>query len=716
MGPRLNRKARRRQAVLARRRRIGRTVGLGVLLAASTAFAQTTGQQEDVSLPPLQVSGQRLPVYRPPDLGLIKLPDDPLLIPQTLQVVPETLMREQAVFSLRDALRNVTGIAIQAGEGGGPQGDNLTLRGFSARTDIFVDGIRDAGQYTRDVFNIESIEVLKGPSAVFFGRGSTGGVINQVSKRPEEDAFYNFELSAGTGPLGRGTIDINQPLSPAAGFRLNAVGHYNEVVDRDEVDNLRFGVAPSFTYTLGDTKLTLLYFYQHEDNLPDYGVPILLGKPAPVSRDNFYGLADHDFEKTTTHIGTFLLEHEFGQLVSLRNALRYAYYDREATVTPPRIVAGVTAATPLEDIMVTRNRPGRLTEEDILANQTDLLFRFDTGPLKHRLVTGVDFAWQTFENTALVNTAGPNTPLLDPDPFPSGTFTRQNGVRTESETLSVGVYAVDEVQITKWLTLLGGLRFDYIDSEFDNRATGDHFERDDDFLSPRAAIIVQPTPWQSYYFAYGESSNPSAEQLNSINAANQSVPPEKSRSYELGAKYELFGNALGINASIFRIDKSDARTTDPETGIVTLDGEVRSQGFELGMTGRILPGWNVFGAYTYLDTEILEAREANTEGKELANAPEHTFSFWTTYDFLQKWQVGTGVFYTSERFGNNTNLSKVPGYVRWDGTLAYQVTKNIQLRLNVLNITDEEYFERAHPSHAIPGAGRTFIVSTFFTF
>ena len=267
---------------------------------------------------------------------------------------------------------------------------------------------------------------------------------------------------------------------------------------------------------------------------------------------------------------------------------------------------------------------------------------------------------------------------------------------------------------------MAGARYDYFNSDVTNfNANGtlaSKFSRVDQFWSPRAALIVQPTTAQTYYFAWGRSFNPSAETLNSINVANQGMDPEQTDSYELGAKLGFFNNALGVTGALFRINKANARTVDPITGIATLDGNVRSQGFELGIIGRPVPEWNIFFGYTHLDTEILEGFEVDTQGKELANAPTNTLSLWTTYDFLTKWQAGTGIFYSSSRFGNNANTSQVPGYVRWDLTGAYQVNKNVGVRLNIQNMMNTTYFDQVHPGHVIPGDGRTFILSGNFTF
>ena len=343
---------------------MGQTMALTVTLAASNAMPQDADRRESFTLPPVDVQEQRSK-YIPTNLGLSRLPEPIKDIPQSITVIPQELMQEQAVTSFRDALRNVTGISLAAGEGGGAQGDNLTLRGFSARNDYFLDGIRDQGSYTRDVFNLESIEVLKGPSAVLFGRGSTGGAINQVSKIPRLEPLYTATAECGHRATLRGTADIDQPLSKTVGYSSQFAGaRCQDFVDRNEAEAKRFGFAPSIAFGLGTpTQLTLSYLVQTEDNLPDYGIPYLFGKPAPVDRANFYGLANEDFEDVLLNIFTARLEHRFNDQLNLRNTLRYSRTDRQAAVTTLSIAGTPTPATPLSEIMVSRGtRPGRDTD------------------------------------------------------------------------------------------------------------------------------------------------------------------------------------------------------------------------------------------------------------------------------------------------------------------------------------------------------------------
>src|SRR5262249_50312342 len=281
-----------------------------------------------------------------------------------------------------------------AGEGGGAQGDNLTLRGFSARNDIFVDGIRDFGQYSRDTFNLESVEVLKGPSAVIFGRGSTGGAINQVSKSPSRTPIRTFSLTSGYGPTVRGTVDVNQPLGDTSALRLNLLGYYNDVVDRDEIWLSRYGFAPAYTVGLGTpTQFSAYFFYMHDEGRPDYGFPYVFGTVPDVPRGNNYGLANQDFERDDIDILTLRLDHAFNDAIKMHNALRVAYSHREAAVSPP-VNPTDPPGTPPSTITVVRGHTERDEHDSNVTEQSDLTFRFDTWGLKHTLVTGLEFSYE----------------------------------------------------------------------------------------------------------------------------------------------------------------------------------------------------------------------------------------------------------------------------------------------------------------------------------
>jgi len=695
------------------------TLGVGLLVASSApAHAQAT-DKDDVKMPGVDVRGQRNNGYKVDESSNPKLPDTLQDTPQSITIVPLEVMREQAAFSLRDALRNVSGVSIAAGEGGGAQGDNLTLRGFSARNDIFVDGIRDFGMYSRDTFNLESVEMLKGPSAVIFGRGSTGGAINQVSKSPSLMPSRTLSLTSGYGPTVRGTADINQPLGDTSALRLNLLGYYNDVVDRDEIWLSRFGIAPSYIVGLGTpTQFSAYFYYTHDEGTPDYGYPYVFGQPPDVPRGNNYGLANQDFERDDVFILTLRLDHAFNDAVKMRNALRVAYYRREAAVSPP---AAITASpgTDLSLITVTRGHTERDQRDYNFTEQTDFTLRFDTWGLKHTLVTGLEFAYEIEDVTRWGFTNLPTTNLIFPDPLRPTDMGRTTNFRGRTEAFSFGVYFVDEIQITSWLKIMGGLRFDHFDTDFENKFLRQQFSQINNEFGPRAALIFQPTPRQTYYFSYGTSYNPSAEGLAlAINTV--SAEPEKNTAYEIGAKWDLFGNRLALATAVFQIDKTNARTTDPLLGVMINEGEQRVRGFEVSAAGTILPSWNIFSGYTFLDSEVIESKDVASgiavEGKRLPNVAKHTATLWTTWDITPQWQVGGGAFYSSSRYANNINTNKVPWYVRGDLTAAYRPIKSLELRGNVINVSDERYTDAVHPNHNIPGTARTYLLTATWSF
>ena len=382
------------------------------------------------------------------------------------------------------------------------------------------------------------------------------------------------------------------------------------------------------------TLFTASYYYYYENNQPDRGIPIVtfpgqIGGPPDVDPSNYYGLVQQDEEKVHLNRVTLTLDHKFNDNVAVHNIFRYQYSDRMSKVTPGGILQPITRrAAAVVDRRHPQPRGPRRETSRSSPTRARPCFKFDTWMLKHKLVGGVDVAHQTYTRQTLTLTPGPNTSLTNPDPFPPGIYTTTNGVRFEADATSVGAYVVDDVQILSWLKFMAGARFDNFNSDITNfnvdRSVASDFSRVDQFWSPRAALIVQPTSAQTYYFAWGRSFNPSAEQLNSINVANQGVDPEQTDSYELGAKLGFFNNALGVTGALFRINKANARTVDPITGIATLDGNVRSQGLELGVIGRPLPEWNIFFGYTFLNTEILEGFEVGTTGQGPRQCPRPT--------------------------------------------------------------------------------------------
>ncbi|HTO74840.1 MAG TPA: TonB-dependent receptor, partial [Thermoanaerobaculia bacterium] len=481
--------------------------------------------------------------------------------PQTISVIPTEVMEEQATSTLRDALRNVAGISIAAGEGGA-QGDSLTLRGFTARNDIYIDGMRDFGSYYRDPFNLQQVEVLKGPASSEFGRGSTGGVVNQSSKTPSLQPSLGADLFLGTAQTYRATADVSQPLpsfGEGAAFHLAVMGNDSQVAGRDVAENRRFGVAPSLAFGLdGPTRLTLSYFHQTAKDIPDYGVPWYFNEPAPVNRANYYGFEDGSYLNTNADMGTIRFERDFSANVSVREQARYAVYTRDGRITEARLPTSATPDTPLDQIQVTRNQIAVQSTESFLQNQLDTTFRFETGGLKHTLVAGIEFGRETSDPTRFAYSGVPTTSLLHPDPGDdfAGTATVSSRVDTTSDTFAA--YALDTVAFGDF-QVTGGFRWDRFATDYlQSVAPSIQLSRTDEMPNWRAAIVYKPKENGTIYFDAGTSSNPSAETL-SLSTANVNLDPEENRTYEVGTKWDFSGGRLSTRLAVFRTEKLNAR-------------------------------------------------------------------------------------------------------------------------------------------------------------
>ena len=653
--------------------------------------------------------------------------------PQSITVVDSELLQAQGAVSLRDALRNVTGISIQAGEGGGGlPGDNLAIRGFTARNDIFVDGVRDFGAYSRDAFNMQQVEVFKGPASAFSGRGSTGGAINVVTKSPLLEPATNVEIMLGTDEFQRGTLDFNQPLGDGilggSAVRLNAMYTVGDTPGRDAVDSQRQGVAAAFAAGLRSaTRFSLDASWLAEENLPDYGIPWVppthvplaeyADQPAPVDFENFYGLTDRDYEETETGIATAALEHDFTPQASLRVLARGGRSERDSVITAPRFASN--SSTDLN-----RQIQARDLEDEILAGQADLNLRFPTGAIEHALVAGAELSREGAENRARTGPAAPLADLFDPDPqVPYDGTIAYTGARTDNRADTVAAYVFDTLRLSERFEAMGGLRYDRLDVDFESVAVDGvrtELGRRDDMLSWRAGVVFKPLAEGSLYASYGTSFNPSADGNTglSLTVATVLLEPEKSRSAEVGVKWEAFDRRMLTTAALFQTEKTNARTPginpgDPPT---VLQGRQRVRGFEIGMNGRISDAWSAFAGYTFLESEVLESNTPAELGKELANTPEHSFTAWTSYRLPFNLELAIGGQFVDDRWNSPTNVRLAPSYWKLDASAAYDVNERLSLRLNASNLTDETYIDRVGGGHFIPGAGRSVALSTALRF
>jgi catecholate siderophore receptor len=647
--------------------------------------------------------------------------------PQTVGVVSSQTIDQQGGTTLRDALRNIAGISLAAGEGGA-QGDNLTIRGFTARNDLFIDGMRDFGSYYRDPFNTQEVEVLQGPSSVTFGRGSTGGVVNQASKTPELGHILSAGVQFGTDATRRATLDLDTPVpsfGAGAAFRLTAMGDIGNIAGRDVAENRRDGFAPSLALGLGTpTRLTLSYFHQNEDDIPDYGIPWLFNGPAPVSRSNYYGLKDGNFLRTYDDIGTAKVEHDVNSNFTLRDQVRYASYVRDALITEAQLT-GVTLSTPLDAMQATRHEIGVNSSETFLDEQLDAVATFHTGSLLHTFISGVEAGRETSDPTRPTYTA-PSTSLLAPVSDQSLNPAVTIASRVHDTALSAGAYAVDTVDIGRHWAFTGGIRFDRFDDSYDQTvAPASHFNRVDQKPTWRAAAVYKPVSIGSLYFDAGTSFNPSAESL-SLSAGTANLPPESNKTYEAGTKWDLSKNRLHLNASWFRTTKENAREASPLNSLLyVLAGNQRVNGFETDIRGRVTSRWEMLASYAYLDSRVVSSQfYPGAIGYPLANVPRNTFAFWSTYRLPKHFEFGVGSNYESSRDASSTVpldpttglVKQVPGYWLFNAMAGHPIGEHVDLQVNVYNLANRYYYDQIHPAHIVPGPGRSALIDLKFHF
>ncbi len=705
----------------------------GVLSVAMQSPAHAQTQQEQVL-----ITGQKASDYKIDAPALPKLTEPLIDTPQSIDTISEQLLQDRAVTNLNDAFRSVPSITIGAGEFKS-LGNSPTIRGFVARTDLFLDGQRDIGDYNRDPFDLEQIQVLEGPGSILFGRGSTGGVINQVSKMPGLMGFVDGTLTLGTDLTRRLTVDIDEPLpdlGPGAAMRIDAMGHDSKVTGRNVAEQSRYGFAPSFALGLGTpTRLTVSYYHLSADDVPDYGLPYFGSTPAAIPRQNFYGFTG-DYMKTGTDIATVKVEHDFLDGMTVRNQLRYAYYTENFRFTEPLIATSIPLTTPLSSVVVTRNVNTGNGIQTMLWDQADATVHFDTAFLQHTLVGGIEGGQETakpeFDNSSGV----PPVSLLMPNPNVPFTAARTYP-RFKTDTLanSFAAYAMDTLKLGSQWELSSGIRWDYFglvykDQNFSTTTPGlvtrtDRIPRVDRMTSYRAALVYKPATNGSVYISYGTSFNPSGEELSFVTSSrsfaisNNDLSPERNKNYEIGTKWDVFDNRLSLTGAVFRAEKVNARVPDPTNSLLNvLAGDFRVDGAELGASGRITEVWQIQVGYAYLDGQVIKsARGAAPVGSTLMNTPKHAFTAWTIYNLGGGIEVGGGGRYVSSQETQNVPpIKTVPGFWTFDIMGKYDLSPRLSLQLNVNNIFDTYYYDQLHFFHVVPGEGRTALLSLDFNY
>ena len=717
----------------------------GLAMAFSgDAMAQSLppGDAAAIPLPTIDVQGQEAPNTLTRSTGVSRLPGTVQETPQTINVVPREILEQQNVTTLDQALRNVPGITASIGEGnGGVNGDQFRIRGFSSQNDVYVDGMRDFGSYSRDAFNYESVSVLKGPSATTFGQNTIGGAINITTRTPHLGNTYSGSISGGLGPFFRGTLDVNQQISSTSAVRLNLMGHYNQVVGRDKVESGRFGIAPSIAFGLGtDTTLTIDYMHFEDRRVPDYGIPVVtppgqsIGKPITefgLRRQNWYGI-DSDRDDVTVDRVTARLRHVATDWLTLYNDTRFGYVTRDFAASPPVCDATCTGLFFSPNARAARvSYAGGVNpfhqETWGVQNITTAVARFRTGPFRHEATLGLDAWVQHDERTGFTYNMTRSNTLLNPS-HAVGNFRIVPGTGAnvrETDQRHLGTFLTNRVWLLPELSVIGGFRLSNYDIKYKtygNNAAATAISSNNTFVDPRASLVYEPTPSQTYYFSYATSTTPPGSfittQPASFTAANRSLDPERNTIYELGAKISLFRNRLGLYGALYRIEKGNAFVTDPITGDITQSGdEQRNQGVEIGVTGLITENWTINANYTYMDSETTRSSTAGNVGRRVQFVPRHAAALWTTYEAFRdtpyQLTLGGGITYRSEVFLNAANTAKAPANFSLDALIAHSFGERKQWRLaiNGYNLTDELNYDALFGNRAIPSAGRTVIFS-----
>jgi len=755
--------------------------------------------------------------------------------PRSIVIIDKQVIKDTGSATLVDALRTVPGITFGAAEGGNPIGDRPFIRGFDSQGSTYVDGVRDIGAQTREVFAVEQIQIVRGSDSTLGGRGSAGGSLNIITKLPRNENFVSGSLSGGTANYKRITGDVNYVIGSNVAVRVAGMWHDQDVAGRDEIFQKRWGIAPSIKIGVeGPTSLTLSYYHLDTDELPDSGIPFLYtianaplgdvysqpalgdittigGATGHVDRDTFYGLTARDFRKSKTDQATLRFDHDFGNGVKFRNTSRFNHNDQSYIFLLPDDstgnVFGTVANNPTTgaagtrgDILnggyVWRRANTRFGYTDSITNQTDLYGKFNTGSIEHSFAVGAELSWEKAERGAFVLATGstvsprcntltisryyctsifnpnPNDPWVNyatdlagaaQTPITKGA----TGTRTINNANTKAVYGFDSIKIGEQLIVNLGARYD----DFSSKVTLPLFlgvrpevKREDKLFNWQAGAVFKPTTNTSLYASYATAATPpnsligEGQEGNGLGtlptgttpaqlaaalaalqtAANEALKVERTKSYEVGGKVDLFDNRLSLNVALFQTQTKNARVTGPNNTVEFI-GERKIKGVEFGFNGTILPNWTVFGGYTYLDAKItdggftaLTAIAVGTQGAKVVLVPsastgkqfpqtaKHSFTLWSNYEVIPNFTIGGGAFYTSRVFGGYQDnraatqtsagvvtvtpatrilARTVPGYWRFDARAGFKISDQLDVSVNVQNVANKTYFNQVYTSH-----------------
>ncbi|MBU6517851.1 catecholate siderophore receptor Fiu [Pantoea sp. B270] len=684
---------------------------------------------------------------------------------RTMTVIPDQVIKDQGVTNLTDALKNVPGVgAFYAGENGSSTtGDAVYMRGVDTSNSIYVDGIRDIASVTRDTFNTQQVEVMKGPSGTDYGRSAPSGSINMISKQPRLDTGLDASVSAGSAWMRRGTLDYNQAINDNAAFRLNLMGEKTHDAARDNIQNERYGVAPSLALGLDTaTRLYVNYLHVHQNNTPDGGIPTvgLPGYSAPsaayaalnnsgkVATSNYYG-TDSDFDKSTTDSATLRFEHDLSDNTTLRNTTRWSRVKQEYLLTA--VMGGASNITAPNPNDVGSWRWSRLANTKdisnrILTNQTNITSKFATGSVGHDVSAGVEFTRENQTTYGVNALTPPAVNIYHPISSISIGGLDRNGANANGQTDTFGIYAFDTLAITSDFELNGGIRLDNYHTEYDSATacggtgrgalacpagvarntpvTTVDTAKSGNLVNWKAGALYRLTEQGNLYVNYAISQQPPGGSSFALaaggsgNSANRTdFKPQKAKSSEVGTKWQVLDKRLLLNAALFRTDIENEVDANDD-GTYSQTGKKRVEGYELSATGNITPDWEIIAGYTMQHASVREGASVAQDGSSaLAYTPKHAFTLWTNYQATDALSVGAGARYVGSLRRGSDGAVGTPdhteGYWVADAKLGYKVNNNLDLQLNVYNLFDTNYVASINKSgyRYHPGEPRTFLLT-----
>jgi catecholate siderophore receptor len=682
-----------------------------IVKKAQTPQPETESTKKPTILPMVQVSADKDSGYATPR-STTAMKTNTLLrdTPQSVTVITQKQLQDQAPLSMTEAMRYVPGIGVSSGEG---NRDAVVFRGNRSTGDFYIDGMRDDVQYFRDFYNIDRIEVLKGPNGMIFGRGGSGGVINRVRKKANWAPIHEIKFSAGTYDHKRFSLDVGHVINDMVAVRLNGLFEDSENF-RDGFELQRYGVTPTITIKpTNRTKVVIHAELFDDERIADRGIPSFMGSPFNTKRSTFFGgpAARSPTDTTAMSIG-MLIDHKFNNNVTIRNRTHYANFDKFYQ----NIFAGSSVNTAG---MVTLGAYNDTTERENFFNQTDLLLTFDTWRFKHKMVTGVEVGRQVTDQvrlrghfngvstTEVVSASFPNTAT------PIAFFNR--GLQDSNNHVSnslVSVFIQDQIEILPQLHAVLGVRYNRFEVDFKRKDfLQPELKSRDDLIDPRFGLIFKPIEQVSIYGSYSLSHQPRAgDQLKSITVTNAALKPEKFTNIEGGIKWDILPN-LAATTAFYQLDRTNVILPTGIAGVSFLGKGTRVRGVEVGISGRITDAWSIIGAYAYQEGTL------DTTKATLGELPKHTYSIWNRYDFTPWFGAAFGVIGRSNMFTTTTNAVTLPAFVRVDAALYGRINKYLRAQVNIENLFDVNYIAAAHNDNNIaPGSpitARATIIASF---